>query len=95
MSRERAGMPFDVSAKPGCAASVVEEDINIFWMGHKPKTMPELYSHLFEEIELRLAEAEVAGFGFDPPQKLSEKPVIAPIAPKVGNEVLEEAAVSD
>lgn len=95
MSRERAGMPFDVSAKPGCAASVVQEDINIFWMGHKPKTMSKLYSHLFEEIELRLAEAEVVGFGFAPPQKLSEKPVIAPIAPKVGNEVPEEAAVSD
>lgn len=72
-----------------------QEDINIFWMGHKPKTMSELYSHLFEEIELRLAEAEAVGFGFDLPQKLSENPVIAPIAPKVGDGVLEEVAVSD
>src|ERR1700730_16483065 len=25
-----------------------QEDINNFWMGHKPKTMSEIYSHLFE-----------------------------------------------
>ena len=31
-----------------------QEDINIFWMGHKPKTMSEVYSHLFEEVGLRL-----------------------------------------
>src|SRR5215470_5557972 len=35
-----------------------QEDINNFWMGHKPKTMSELYSHLHEEVELRLTEAE-------------------------------------
>lgn len=33
----------------------VQEDINNFWMGHKPKTMSELYSRLDEELELRLA----------------------------------------
>jgi integrase len=71
-----------------------QEDINIFWMGHKPKTMSELYSHLFEEIEVRLAEAETVGFGFDLPEKPSEKAVIAPIAPKFRNEVLEEVAVN-
>jgi integrase len=72
-----------------------QEDINIFWMGHKPKTMSELYSHLFEEIELRLAEAEVVEFGFELPRNPSEKSVVAPIAPKVGDQVPEEVAVSD
>jgi len=41
------------------------EDINNFWMAHKPKTMSELYSHLHEELELRLAEAERVGYGFE------------------------------
>jgi integrase len=52
----------------------VQEDINNFWMGHKPKTMSELYSRLDAEPELRLAEAEMMGVGFDVP--------IAPIAPR-------------
>ena len=43
----------------------VQEDINNFWMGHKPKTMSELYSRLDEELELRLAEAEAMGVGFE------------------------------
>jgi integrase len=34
------------------------EDINNFWMGHRPQTMSELYSHLHEELQLRLDEAE-------------------------------------
>lgn len=71
-----------------------QEDINIFWMGHKPLTMSELYSHLFEEIEVRLAEAESVGFGFDLPEQPAEKAVIAPNAPRFGNEILEEVAVS-
>jgi len=40
------------------------EDLNNFWMAHKPKTMSELYSHLHEELELRLAESERVGYGF-------------------------------
>lgn len=44
-----------------------QEDINNFWMGHKPKTMSELYSHLYEEVELRLAEAAQVGVGFEVP----------------------------
>jgi integrase len=71
-----------------------QEDINIFWMGHKPKTMSEIYSHLFEEVGLRLAEAEAVGFGFEVPTSPSEKFVVAPIAPKVGDEVFEEVAVN-
>jgi integrase len=34
------------------------EDINNFWTAHKPKTMSEVYSHLHEELEMRLADAE-------------------------------------
>jgi integrase len=45
----------------------VQEDINNFWMGHKPKTMSELYSRLDEELELRLVEAEAMGVGFNVP----------------------------
>jgi integrase len=33
------------------------EDINKFWMTHKPHTMSEVYSHLHEEVEMRLDEA--------------------------------------
>jgi integrase len=71
-----------------------QEDINIFWMGHKPKTMSEIYSHLFEEIDMRLAEAEAVGFGFDLPTNPSEKAVVAPIAPRFKTEVFQEVAVS-
>jgi len=53
------------------------EDINNFWMAHKPETMSELYSHLHEEVDVRLAEAESVGYGFDLP-----KIVVAPNAPK-------------
>ena len=43
-----------------------QEDIKNFWFGHKPRTMSELYSHLFEEEELRLAESAQVGVGFIP-----------------------------
>jgi hypothetical protein len=46
--------------------------------------------HLFEEVDLRLAEAETVGFGFDVPRSRSEKLVVAPIvpiAPKVDDEL--------
>ena len=52
------------------------EDINNFWMAHKPKTMSEVYSHLHEELETRLAEAERVGYGFTIPK------LVAPSAPK-------------
>jgi hypothetical protein len=53
------------------------EDINNFWMAHKPETMSEIYSHLHEELKLRLEEAERVEYGFDLP-----KAVVAPNAPK-------------
>ncbi len=40
------------------------EDINNFWMAHAPQTMSELYSHLHEELQLRLNESERVGYGF-------------------------------
>jgi hypothetical protein len=33
-----------------------QEDIKNFWMGQKPRTMSEVYSHLFEEVELILLQ---------------------------------------
>jgi integrase len=54
------------------------EDLNNFWMAHKPQTMSELYSHLYEELQMRLEEAERVGYGFDLP-----KIAVAPNAPKI------------
>lgn len=56
------------------------EDINNFWLAHKPQTMSELYSHLHEEHELRLAEAERVGYGFNLP---STKGSVVPIEPRL------------
>ena len=50
------------------------EDINSFWMAHKPKTMSELYSHLHEELELRLDEAGRVGYGFTIPKTVDVVP---------------------
>jgi len=44
-----------------------QEDINNFWMGHKPKSMSELYSRMDAELEQRLQEAETVGVGFEIP----------------------------
>jgi integrase len=56
------------------------EDINNFWMAHKPQTMSEVYSHLHEELEMRLAEAERVGYGFDLPE--NPRAAVVPIVPK-------------
>ena len=47
--------PEHVAARRRC-----REDVKNFWMVHKPRTMPELYSHLFEEVELRLPESRAS-----------------------------------
>ena len=57
--------------------------------------MSEVYSHLFEEVGLRLAEAKAVGFGFELPKNPSEKPVAAPFAPKVEDQMIEEVVVND
>jgi len=56
------------------------EDINNFWMAHRPQTMSELYSHLHEELQLRLDEAERVGYGFALPA--SKDASVVPIVPK-------------
>ena len=55
------------------------EDINNFWMAHKPTTMSELYSHLHEELKLRLDEAGRIGYGFVLP--VSENASAVPTIP--------------
>jgi integrase len=62
-----------------------QEDINNFWMGHKPKTMSELYSRMDEELEQRLEEAETVGVGF-------EIPDVAPNCSKTSVELEVEVA---
>jgi hypothetical protein len=63
-------------------------------MGHKPKTMSENYSRLLEDIDVRLAEAEAVGFGFDLRHLPSRIAVIAPIAPRFEIELGHEVAVN-
>jgi len=66
------------------------EDINNFWMAHKPHTMSEVYSHLHEELDMRLDEAARVGYGFVLPAP--EKSVV-PIVPKLHqNSAIEIAA---
>jgi integrase len=65
------------------------EDINNFWMAHKPQTMSELYSHLHEELQLRLDEAERVGYGFVLP--VLENASVVPMIPK-SQETAEEVA---
>ena len=66
------------------------EDINNFWMAHRPQTMSEVYSRLHEEVELSLEEGERVGYGF----KLPEEPTAAvvPIVPKKRKQKAAEVA---
>jgi integrase len=45
-----------------------QDDILKYWMGHKPETMTELYSHAAEDLKMRLAEADRVGDGFNLPK---------------------------
>jgi len=63
-----------------------QDDINVFWMGHEPETMSELYSHLFEEVEVRLTEAAQVGVGFEIPA------YVAPSCSKISLEPQVEVA---
>jgi len=65
MIREWAGIHSSVFGKRGFEVPVVE-DIDNFWMAHKPKTMSEVYSDLHEELQLRLDEAERVGWFHHP-----------------------------
>ena len=66
-----------------------QEDINIFWMGHKPKTMSEIYSRLFKELDMRLAEAEAVGYGFT----LPPNGCLIPMIPKNEAQIFREVAI--
>ena len=66
------------------------EDINNFWTAHKPRTMSELYSHLHEELQLRLDEAERVGYGFVLP--VSENASVVPMIPNSQETTKEVAA---
>jgi len=66
-----------------------QEDINNFWMGHKPKTMSEVYSRMDEELEQRLDEAELVGVGFEIP---SLQALVAPKCSKTSLETKLEVA---
>ena len=66
-----------------------QEDINIFWMGHKPITMSEIYSRLFEELDMRLAEVEAVGYGF----RLPPNGCLIPMIPKNEAQIVREVAV--
>jgi hypothetical protein len=63
------------------------EDINNFWMAHKPKTMSEIYSHLHEELQLRLDEAERVGCGFTIPKSVAVVPNVPRFSDPVSVEV--------
>ena len=47
-------------------------DIKIYWMGHKPESMSELYSKLSKKLDMRLAEAERVGIGFNSDQPFTK-----------------------
>ena len=66
------------------------EDINNFWMAHKPQTMSEVYSHLHEELQLRLDEAERVDYGFT--LLTSDVGSAVPIVPKLHQNRAGEAA---
>jgi hypothetical protein len=58
--------PFWNSLESTKSISLWSEGLAIFFfkMAHAPQTMSELYSHLHEELRLRLDEAERGGYGF-------------------------------
>jgi integrase len=67
------------------------EDLNNFWLAHKPQTMSEVYSHLHEELQLRLHEAKRVGYGFVLPA--SNNVSVVPNVPKLHqNSAVEIAA---
>jgi integrase len=83
MKLEEDGMGFHAFKrfrKTRLRAARCLEDLNNFWMAHKPKTMSELYSHLHEELELRLEESERVGYGFVLPGATAS--TVAPNVPK-------------
>ena len=65
------------------------EDINNFWLAHKPQAMSEVYSHLHEELQLHLDEATRVGYGFTLPASNAS---VVPIVAKLHQNKAEEKA---
>src|ERR1043166_4632749 len=79
-----AGTPSNASARPGCVVRVAWKTST---MAHKPKTMSEIYSHLHEELPLRLDEAERVGYGFTIPKSFAVVPNVPRFSDPVSVEV--------
>jgi hypothetical protein len=60
-------MPFAVSGTRGCEGGDARRTSRSSEWATKPRTVSEAYSHLFEEVEPRLAEGAQVGVGFDIP----------------------------
>ena len=57
--------------------------------------MSEIYSHLFEEVDMRLAEAENVGFGFElPVEKASESALLHRLHREMEVGTFQEVAVT-
>jgi len=63
------------------------EDLNNFWLA---QSMSEVYSHLHEELELRLEEAKRVGYGFVLPE--ASNVAVVPIVPKLQQNSADEKA---
>jgi hypothetical protein len=84
-------LPFWNSLESTKSISLWSQGLAIFFskMAHAPQTMSELYSHLHEELQLRLDEAERVGYGFVLP---STNASVVPNVPKLQQNNAEEKA---
>jgi hypothetical protein len=87
-------MPFDVSARPGCVASVVGRHQH-FLDGPQAEDDVGAVLTLVRGDRVAISGGRGGWIWIRTPRNPSENPVVAPIAPKVGDRVLEEVAVSD
>jgi hypothetical protein len=84
-------LPFWNSLESTKSISLWSQGLAIFFfrMAQAPQTMSELYSHLHEELQLRLDEAERVGYGFVLP---STNVSVVPNVPKLQQNNAEEKA---
>jgi integrase len=54
----------------------IQEDYRLFWMGHKPEKMGEVYTDISDDLPGRIAEADRVGHGFNLPTKLEVVPLV-------------------
>ena len=50
--------------------------------------MSEIYSRLFEELDMRLVEAEAVGYGFTLPPNSSQNGRLIPMIPKIEAQIV-------